>query len=67
MSTRILAFATALVLAALGATVPVAQAAAPAITETQCKDSGGSVEYVSTTGLWTCVNGGYNGELITDS
>ncbi|WP_030727630.1 hypothetical protein [Streptomyces sp. NRRL S-237] len=66
MRTRILAFATALVLAALGAAVPVAQAAAPAVTGTECKASGGTVEYISTTGLWTCLNGGYNGELITE-
>ncbi|MEU9374775.1 hypothetical protein AB0D94_13520 [Streptomyces sp. NPDC048255] len=65
MRTRILGFVAALTLAALGAAVPVAQAAVPAITGPVCVEKGGSVEYDSTTGLWTCVDGEYDGEAIT--
>lgn len=67
MRTRLLGFTTAVVLAVLGAAVPAAHAAAPAVTGTECKRYGGSEEYVSTTGLWTCIGGTYDGELITES
>ncbi|MFD9481349.1 hypothetical protein [Streptomyces nojiriensis] len=65
MRTRILAFAAALVLAALGVAVPVAQAAAPAIPRPTCTAAGGAVEYDPTTGQWTCSGGVHDGELIT--
>lgn len=65
MRTRVLGFIAALILAALGATVPVTQAAVPAVTGPVCVDEGGKVEYDSTTGLWTCIGGAYDGEAIT--
>ncbi|MFG2979667.1 hypothetical protein ACGFYQ_00205 [Streptomyces sp. NPDC048258] len=67
MRARILAFATTLVLAALGAAVPVASAAAPAIPGPTCTDKQGTVEYDSSTGQWTCKGGEHDGELITES
>ncbi|QES55274.1 hypothetical protein DEJ51_14655 [Streptomyces venezuelae] len=67
MRTRLLGFTTAVVLALLGASVPAAQAAAPAVTGPQCTQSQGSVEYISTTSLWTCIGGAYDGELITSN
>ncbi|MGW6575056.1 hypothetical protein ACWGAN_23245 [Streptomyces sp. NPDC054945] len=67
MRTRILTFAAALVLAALGAAVPVAQATAPAIPGPMCTAGGGTAEYDSATGQWTCNDGVHDGELITDS
>ncbi|MEU9301783.1 hypothetical protein [Streptomyces sp. NPDC048269] len=65
MRTRILAFTAALVLSALGAAVPVAQAAAPAVPGPTCESKYGKVEYDSATGLYTCVGGEYDGERIT--
>ncbi|MFB8399233.1 hypothetical protein [Streptomyces yangpuensis] len=67
MRTRFLAFAAALVLTALGAAVPVAQAAVPALPGPTCTDAGGAVEYDSGTGQWTCKGGDHDGELITES
>lgn len=67
MRTRILAFTAALVLAALGAAVPVAQAAAPAIPGPTCTAAGGTVEYDSGTGQYKCADGEHDGELITES
>ncbi|MFJ6757314.1 MULTISPECIES: hypothetical protein [unclassified Streptomyces] len=65
MRTRLLGFTAALVLAALGATVPVAQAAVPAVTGPACADGSGAVQYDSTSGQWICIGGAYDGELIT--
>ncbi|MBT2447443.1 hypothetical protein J7F03_10220 [Streptomyces sp. ISL-43] len=66
MRRRILGFTAALVLAVLGAAVPVAQAAAPAVTGPECiADKVGKVEYDSGTGLWTCIGGEHDGEPIT--
>ncbi|MFG2977357.1 hypothetical protein ACGFYY_30775 [Streptomyces sp. NPDC048331] len=67
MRTRIPAFAAALVLAALGVAVPVAQAAAPAIPGPKCTAAHGAVEYDSATGQWTCNGGVHDGELITET
>ncbi|WP_327736049.1 hypothetical protein OG749_21835 [Streptomyces nojiriensis] len=67
MRTRIPAFAATLVLAALGAAVPVAQAAAPAIPGPTCTAAKGAVEYDSATGQWTCIGGEHDGELISES
>lgn len=67
MRTRLLGFISAVVLAVLGATVPAAQAAAPAVTGPECTRSHGSVEYISTTGLYTCIGGAYDSELITSN
>ncbi|WP_030718959.1 hypothetical protein [Streptomyces sp. NRRL F-2580] len=67
MRARLLGFTAALVLAALGATVPVAQAAVPAVTGPVCVDGSGTVEYDSTAGQWICLGGAYDGELITKS
>ncbi|OEJ33087.1 hypothetical protein [Streptomyces subrutilus] len=67
MRTRIPAFTAALVLAALGAAVPVAQAAVPAIPGPTCTAAEGTVEYDSSTGQWTCKGGEHDGELITES
>ncbi|MFB7180564.1 hypothetical protein ACFCYI_23035 [Streptomyces sp. NPDC056257] len=65
MRARLLGFTAALVLAALGATIPVAQASVPAVTGPVCVDGGGTVEYDSTAGQWICLTGAYDGELIT--
>ncbi|WP_404959411.1 hypothetical protein [Streptomyces sp. 147326] len=65
MRTRLLGFAAALVLAVLGATAPIAQAAVPAVAGPTCVDGSGTVEYDSTAGQWICVGGEYDGELIT--
>ncbi|MGW7100067.1 hypothetical protein [Streptomyces sp. NPDC054838] len=66
MRTRLLGFVSALVLAALGATVPAAQAAVPTATGPACVAGKGKVVYDSGTGLWTCIGGKYDGEPITD-
>ncbi|UUU40761.1 hypothetical protein [Streptomyces sp. NBC_00162] len=65
MRTRLLGFTAALVLAVLGAAVPVAQAAVPTVTGPKCVEGGGTVEYDATTGLYTCVGGTYDAVLIT--
>ncbi|MBT2539305.1 hypothetical protein J7E99_00925 [Streptomyces sp. ISL-44] len=65
MRTRILAFTAALVLAALGAAVPVAQAAVPTVPGPTCESKQGTVEYDSATGQWNCVGGEHDGERIT--
>ncbi|MFF4425253.1 hypothetical protein ACFY04_31520 [Streptomyces sp. NPDC001549] len=65
MRTRILAVTAALVLAAFGATVPVAQGAVPTVSGPLCEHRGGTVEYDSATGVWNCVGGTYDGERIT--
>ncbi|MFJ3724244.1 hypothetical protein ACIPYQ_16940 [Streptomyces sp. NPDC090045] len=67
MRARLLGFTAALVLAVLGATAPVAQAAVPAVTGPACADGDGTVEYDSTAGQWICLGGTYDGELITKS
>ncbi|MFJ4776939.1 hypothetical protein [Streptomyces sp. NPDC088762] len=67
MRTRLLGFTAALILAALGAMGPVAQAsvpAGPAIPGPKCVQGGGTVEYDSGAGIWTCVDGSYDGEAI---
>ncbi|MEV6954400.1 hypothetical protein [Streptomyces sp. NPDC051183] len=65
MRARLLGFAAAVVLAALGVIGPVAQAAVPAIDGPTCvADKVGKVEYDSSTGLWTCIGGKYDGEPI---
>ncbi|MFG2119922.1 hypothetical protein [Streptomyces sp. NPDC048710] len=65
MRTRLLGFTAALVLAALGAMSPVAQAAVPAVDAQKCVTGGGSVEYDSDAGLWTCIGGKYDRDPIT--
>ncbi|MCP3754001.1 hypothetical protein [Streptomyces sp. TBY4] len=72
MRRRILGFTAALALAVLGTSAPGAQAAVPVVTGPECVretvDYGkGSVEYDSSTGLWTCIGGRYDGEPITTS
>lgn len=64
MRTRLLGFIAAVTVAALGAMAPVAQAAVPGVDAQKCVSAGGSVEYDSGTGLWTCIGGDYNGEAI---
>ncbi|MCX4630422.1 MULTISPECIES: hypothetical protein [unclassified Streptomyces] len=64
MRTRLLGLIAAVILAALGAVAPVAQAALPAIDGQTCMDGGGTVEYESTQGSWICVDGSYNGKPI---
>ncbi|MFF4371393.1 hypothetical protein [Streptomyces sp. NPDC001594] len=65
MRARILALAAALVLAALGAAVPVAQAALPAVPGPTCEATQGRLQYDSATGVWNCVGGEHDGERIT--
>ncbi|MGR4882738.1 hypothetical protein ACIPUC_25500 [Streptomyces sp. LARHCF249] len=68
MRTRLLGFTAALVLAAFGAAVPVAQAAVPVVTGPDCVADGGKVEYDATVGLYRCVGATeYDNELITKS
>ncbi|MBT2408107.1 MULTISPECIES: hypothetical protein [unclassified Streptomyces] len=67
MRTRLLGFTAALMLAALGAVGPVAQAAVPAVTAIggpACVKGGGTVEYDSGAGIWKCVRGSHDGESI---
>ncbi|MCM9082644.1 MULTISPECIES: hypothetical protein [Streptomyces] len=64
MRTRLLGFVAAVVLAALGALAPAAQAAVPAIDGQTCMDGGGTVEYESAQGSWICVDGSYNNKPI---
>lgn len=61
MRTRLLGFTAAVILAALGAMGPVAQAA----DGPTCVAGHGTVEYDSSTGLWTCMGGKHDGEPIT--
>ncbi|MEU9145294.1 hypothetical protein [Streptomyces sp. NPDC048349] len=65
MRTRMLAFTAALVLAALGAAVPVAQSAVPAVPGPTCESTKGTVEYDSVTGQYVCEGGKHDGERIT--
>ncbi len=66
MRARLLGFTVALVLTALGLIGPAAQAAAPLprVDEKTCTEGHGTVEYDSATGLWTCIDGKYDGEPI---
>ncbi|MFD6973249.1 hypothetical protein [Streptomyces sp. NPDC059949] len=67
MRTRLLGFTAALLLAALGAMGPTAQAAVPAVPAIDgpsCVQGGGTVEYDSGAGIWTCVSGSHDGESI---
>ncbi|MFJ8213713.1 hypothetical protein [Streptomyces sp. NPDC096033] len=64
MRTRLLSFITTMVLAALGALVPVAQAAAPGIDKPTCTAGGGTVQYDPGSGRWICAGGSYDGESI---
>ncbi|WP_329573885.1 MULTISPECIES: hypothetical protein [unclassified Streptomyces] len=67
MRTRLLGFTAALILAALGAMGPVAQAAVLAVPATDgpaCVRGGGTVQYDSGAGIWTCVGGSHDGESI---
>ncbi|GEC07103.1 hypothetical protein SSP24_47580 [Streptomyces spinoverrucosus] len=65
MRTRLLGLTAAVILAALGAMGPVAQAAVPAVDGPTCVAGHGTVEYDSSTGLWTCMGGKHDGEPIT--
>ena len=65
MRTRLLAFTAAVIIAALGAMGPVAQAAVPGVGGQKCMAGGGKVKYDSGTGLWTCIGGKYDGEPIS--
>ncbi|GAA0290230.1 hypothetical protein GCM10010302_30970 [Streptomyces polychromogenes] len=70
MRTRLLGFTAALLLAAFGAAVPVAQAVVPAVvpavTGPECvADGAGRVVYDSAAGLWMCTGGQYDGKPIT--
>lgn len=64
MRTRLLGFTAAVILAALGAMGPVAQAAVPSVDGQTCMAGGGSVEYDSGAGLWSCIGGDHDGEPI---
>lgn len=62
MRTRLLGFSAAVVVAVLALLGPAAQAATPGpgVDAQTCVSGGGSVEYDSATGQWTCVGGTYN-------
>ncbi|MEW1637947.1 hypothetical protein AB0469_28255 [Streptomyces sp. NPDC093801] len=65
MRTRLFGLATAALVAALGIMGPVAQAATvPRVSGDQCTAGGGTVEYDSVVGQWTCVGGKYADEPI---
>ncbi|MFD9305449.1 hypothetical protein ACFWCB_22820 [Streptomyces sp. NPDC060048] len=64
MRTRLLGFITAVVLAVLGAMSPAAQAAVSDVDVNTCTKGGGSSEYESATGLWTCIGGAHDSEPI---
>lgn len=64
MRTRLLGLTAAVMLAALCALAPVAQAAAPVIDGNTCVSGGGTVEYESTKGSWICVDGTYDNRPI---
>lgn len=65
MRARILGFVAAVILAALGALAPAAQAAVPAIDRHACEVGGGTVEYDPATTQWICVGGKHNSEPIS--
>ncbi|MFF1337269.1 hypothetical protein ACFVYT_05020 [Streptomyces sp. NPDC058290] len=64
MRRRLLGFIAAAVLAVLGVMGPAAQAAVSDVDVETCTKGGGTSEYESATGLWTCIDGRYNGEPI---
>ncbi|WP_328928313.1 hypothetical protein OG429_29730 [Streptomyces sp. NBC_00190] len=64
MRRRLLGFAAAVIMAALGTMGSVAQAAVPGVDEPTCTKTGGKVQYDSDTGLWICVGGKYDDEPI---
>ncbi|MGG8409851.1 hypothetical protein ACM614_26365 [Streptomyces sp. 12297] len=69
MRTRLPGLAAALLAASLAFTAPAAQAApSPKPSSTtdaqQCVTGGGTVEYDSDTGQWTCKGGKYNKQPI---
>jgi hypothetical protein len=66
MRTRLLGFAAALILAALGVTAaPAAQADLPRVDAQTCVSGGGSVEYDASSGQWICIGGTYDTQPIT--
>ncbi len=65
MRTRLLGFIAAVILAGLGAVGSVAQAAVPRVDGQTCVSGGGTVEYDSGSGLWSCVGGTHGGQPIT--
>lgn len=65
MRTRLLGFIAAVILAALSAMGPVAQAAVTGVDGQKCMSNGGKVKYDSGSGLWTCIGGKYDGEPIS--
>ncbi|MFF4370664.1 hypothetical protein [Streptomyces sp. NPDC001594] len=65
MRTRLLGFATAAIVAALGIVGPVAQTtAAPRVDGDTCVQSGGAVQYDSVAGQWKCIGGSHADEPI---
>ncbi|MFE7182347.1 hypothetical protein [Streptomyces erythrochromogenes] len=64
MRTRLPGLIAAVMLAALGAIAPAAQAALSDIDGDTCVSGGGTVEYESTKGSWICVDGKHNGKPI---
>ncbi|MEW2412389.1 hypothetical protein AB0953_01475 [Streptomyces sp. NPDC046866] len=66
MRKQFLGFIAAAILSVLGAvSTAAAHAAAPAVDAQTCATGGGSVEYDSSTGLWTCIGGTYDGAAIS--
>ncbi|RSS73991.1 hypothetical protein [Streptomyces sp. WAC06614] len=67
MRTRLLGSTVAACLAALCLAVPVVQADAspsPTVSSQDCTAKGGSVEYDSDKGQWTCIGGEHDGEAV---
>ncbi|MCB5183293.1 hypothetical protein [Streptomyces antimicrobicus] len=68
MRTRLLGFLVAALLAVLAAAAPTVQAAdpspTPTVTSQECTAGGGSVEYDSDKGQWSCIGGEHDGEAV---
>ncbi|MEV7618006.1 hypothetical protein [Streptomyces sp. NPDC089799] len=64
MRTRILGFATAVLLFTLGGTAAAAPTPPPTVDAQTCEKGGGSVDYDSLKSQWVCTNGKYNGKPI---
>ncbi|GAA0280915.1 hypothetical protein GCM10010302_18350 [Streptomyces polychromogenes] len=65
MRTRLLGLATAAMVVVLGLMGPAAQAAAaPRVSGDDCVTGGGSVQYDSIVGQWTCIGGTHADEPI---
>ncbi|KIF06444.1 hypothetical protein PL81_07475 [Streptomyces sp. RSD-27] len=65
MRTRLLGFIVTGMLAILGFATPAAPATPPSVDSQTCMAGGGTVDYDSGTGLWTCVGGTHDREPIS--